>query len=699
MELNKVTSITGSGEPRPPRSDKDRRTLDSGSTVAWYWNRLRRMSVLEVAYRVAQKLRAKVERFGLATAHQVPAADTTRPARAFIGSAGYIDTAPYVMAAAEMLAGRLAVFDRQYVFTELPEWNRDPKTGRVAPLTFGKAIDYRDERVVGDIKYLWEINRHLDLVVLAQAYRLTGEKKYLDKLQQLIESWLDQCPYLLGANWASSLELGIRLINWAIIWHLIGGLDSEVFIGNRGTVFRDRWLASIYQHMHFIQSNFSRFSSANNHLIGEAAGLYIGATTWPHWPITARWRAKARRELVREALRQNAADGVNREQAVSYQQFVLDFLLFAGLFGRANADDFPVEYWQRIERMLEFIAALMDVGGSVPMIGDADDGYVTRLSPQRGFSAYRSLLATGAAVFRRGDFKVKAGTLDDKTRWLLGKQGQSIYAELSEQTPSATLRRAFPEGGYYVLGCDFETSREIRIVADAGPLGYQSIAAHGHADALAFTLSVGGGEFLIDPGTYAYHTERWWRDYFRGTAAHNTIRVDAQDQSLIGGSFMWVRHAQTRVETWQAQPPQDRLVASHDGYTRLEDPVRHRRELVFDPAARCLSVIDTIECSGNHRLECFWHFAEDVTVRPERDGSVLAQKNGQRVRLRPDYPASFKLSVYRADIAQPAGWISRRFSRKDPTTTAVWRGEISGTTEFSMQVECAPVVQKDFAAV
>src|SRR4029077_15759000 len=88
------------------------------------------------------------------------------------------------------------------------------------------------------------------------------------------------------------------------------------------------------------------------------------------------------------------------------------------------------------------------------------------------------------------------------------------------------VRRVFPEGGYYILGCDFETENEIRLTADAGALGYQSIAAHGHADALAFTLSVGGREFLVDPGTYAYHTQESRREYFPRTVAHKTVRID-----------------------------------------------------------------------------------------------------------------------------------------------------------------------------
>src|SRR5256885_11178716 len=90
------------------------------------------------------------------------------------------------------------------------------------------------------------------------------------------------------------------------------------------TLFR-----SVYQHTRFVHGYFSRHSSANNHLIGEAAGLYIAGLTWPCWPKLRDWRHAARQILEREALLQSSADGVNLEQAVCYQQFVLDLLLLA----------------------------------------------------------------------------------------------------------------------------------------------------------------------------------------------------------------------------------------------------------------------------------------------------------------------------------------------------------------------------------
>ncbi|MGA9033195.1 MAG: heparinase II/III family protein, partial [Sulfuricaulis sp.] len=282
-----------------------------------------------MVYRLRVKFVSSLNRFGVVTLRAAPVPDLTIPTPVFIGTGNGIPPQPYSQAADEILQGRLRVFALDHVCGSVLQWNQDPKTGTVAPLAFAKTLDYRNEALVGDIKYLWEPNRHLHLVTLAQAYHLTGERRYLDGLQRQLESWFDQCPYLKGPNWSSSLELAIRLINWSITWQLIGGLDSIVFSGEVGNRFRNRWLVAIHQHMHFIHGHFSRFSSANNHLIGEAAGLFVGAVTWPYWRQSQNCAAEAQEILEREALMQNAPDGVNREQAVSYQQFVLDFLLIA----------------------------------------------------------------------------------------------------------------------------------------------------------------------------------------------------------------------------------------------------------------------------------------------------------------------------------------------------------------------------------
>ena len=357
-----------------------------------------------------------------------------------------------------------------------------------------------------------------------------------------------------------------------------------------------------------------------------------------------------------------------------YQQFVLDMLVLCLLAGKANGEWFSADYESRIEAMMDFIASIMDAGGNVPMFGDADDGYLVRLDQDSAFSPYRSALAIGALLFRRGDFKLKAGRLDDKARWLLGRDAQAQYDALDTETTRLPLRQTFPEGGYYILGAEFDSADEVRAVVDAGPLGYTSIAAHGHADALSFTLSVGGREFLIDPGTYAYHTQERWRQYFRGTSAHNTLRLDGRDQSEQGGNFLWLKKARAGCGLWLSSAEKDSFEGWHDGYLRLEDPVKHRRLIELDKSARRLLIEDTLEMAEEHEVELFFHCAEDCRVDAATEG-VLIERDGISLRLL--LPAGGAAEIYRGSLSPLLGWVSRGFDRRQPTSTIAWRAKLA----------------------
>lgn len=656
--------------------------------LLWRINRLRCMTAAEIWHRTQRLARIQLERIGLAGNRAAPAASLQLRTVHWLQPLPEVDAAPYLDAANRLAQGRFDVFAlKDVVLGSPPAWNRDPKTGIEAPLSFGKLLDYRDPHRVGDIKYLWEPNRHLHLVTLAQAYALSGQARYLDVIRHHLDSWFAACPAGKGANWSSALEPGLRLINWSLAWQLIGGIDSPLFNLRDGGAFRQRWLDSIYRHACFIQGHFSLYSSANNHLIGEAAGLFIAAVTWPHWPQAQEWTRSAQAVLEREAVLQNAPDGVNREQAVSYQQFELDLLLLPLLAGRANGADFSAAYRARIEAMLDYLASIMDAGGNMPMIGDADDGAVVTLAQGRRSCRYRSLLATGAILFQRGDFKIKAGALDDKTRWLLGSASEAIYRAIPEAPSPLPVRRAFPDGGYYILGRDFESEDEIRLIADAGPLGYEGIAAHGHADALAFTLSVGGLEFLIDPGTYAYHGDGPWRSYFRGTAAHNTVRIDGRDQSEPGGNFMWLAKARAACSRWSSSPLQDEFEGWHDGYMRLADPVMHTRRISLDKLTRRIVILDVLRMREAHDIELFFHCSEHCHLQPDGKDYILSQ-NERKLRLTlPALPQASR-AVLCGSETPIAGWISRHFDEKQPAPTLKWSARLSGTTLLRSEIAC-----------
>jgi len=649
----------------------------------WLALRLSRMYPAEVPYRIQGVVRCALQRAGMLDARNPPVAVLPAQGRsgAWVFSAPQLDNVALLQAADLLLSGELEVFGKKIPVGSAKgiPWNCDPVTNTEIPHDFGLSLDFRHLGLGVDIKFLWELNRHLWWVTLAQAYAVTCDGRYLARLTDLIHSWLRACPYPLGANWSSPVEHGIRLINWSLVWHLVGDYDSPMFDGAAGRDLRESWLRSVFQHMHFARSNYSLFSSADNHLVGEAAGIYVGALTWPFWEEARSWKDEARQILEREAAKQFCSDGGNREQAVCYQKFSLEFMLAAGLCGRASGEEFSPGFWGRLEAGIVFLAALMDPAGNLPAIGDSDNAKVFSLGHGSASCPYRSLIATGARLFGRRDLAAKGHRHQVQADWLL--PGQDDAGLDCDADSAAGLPQSFPESGYLILGTRLQLEDEIRVVLDAGPLGYNRVAGHGHADALSVLLSVAGIPFLIDPGTYCYNAEPALRKYFRGTSAHNTVEIDGADQSIYGGSFLWLRDVQTTIDCCDLSGALQTVQASHDGYLRLADPVRHHREVRFDTQSEVLWVFDRFtDCKKSHRAHCHWHFSPDCEVSLQ-EGSVVAARNGVTVRVTPQYRTE-DISLVCGRSKPPLGWASRSFYQIEAATTAVVVGRAAAGLEL-----------------
>ena len=131
----------------------------------------------------------------------------------------------------------------------------------------------------------------------------------------------------------------------------------------------------------------------------------------------------------------------------------------------------------------------------------------------------------------------------------------------------------------------------------------------------------------------------------------------------------------------------DFLEGAHDGYMALEDPVMHRRRIVFDKRSRTLAIEDYLEMDGDHDVELFFHCAEGSRVVPIA-GGVAIERNGQTIRLRwPDHAAG-DAAVLEGSVAPIAGWVSRRFDVKQPAPTVVWGARLSGDCILRTEIDC-----------
>lgn len=355
-------------------------------------------------------------------------------------------------------------------------------------------------------------------------------------------------------------------------------------------------------------------------------------------------------------------------------------LPLAGITARRLGDDFPAAYWSRLERMLEFVGALTEGGEALPMFGGSDDGHVLGLGGTDGRA--RPLLDVGAGLFGRSDFKASAEGYAEPTRWLLGRSSRARFDAIRAVPAGEPLSsRAIPGAGYYLLQCGRRGMADrMSLLFDCGELGFGAIAAHGHADALSFTLRAFGVDVFVDPGTYDYFSFPAWRDYFRSTGAHNTVVVDGADHSTMLGPFLWGARAQARCIVWTPRPQGGTVAGEHAGYARLVDPVVHRRTLDLDGESRLITIRDEILTRGNHETAVCFHLAERCTVSRLGRNRFEIRVQGGTVTLEVD--ARLCVEMLTGCQEPIGGWGSRGYHRKVPSTTLVGRGLSHGTTAF-----------------
>jgi Heparinase II/III-like protein/Heparinase II/III N-terminus len=665
--------------------------------AGWYARRLGRMSPAEIVWRVREQSVRRTWAGRQVRPDRVaslPALTRVRPVaeRRFTSllpadTASLIpeDAKAAIVADADrVLKGEWDMLGVVRTDMERPDWFRDPVTGRrSAPEAYAFSLDQRDETAVGNVKQVWEVNRLQHLTLLAVAWYLTGADAYADRVGEQLRSWWRENPFLSGINWTSGIELGVRLINFAWVRRLLDGWPGVADLFERN----DLALRQIRWHQEYLAAFESKGSSANNHVIAEAAGQLAASCAFPWFPESQRWRRDSLALLERELEHNTFPSGVNRELASDYHGFVAELGFFAAIEASASGTPMSGSTWKLLCAMTDVMAAFVDERVRPPRQGDSDEGRVVLLDAP-GHNRWPALLSLGDALFGRLEWwpavvpqagSVLAGALLGAKQQVTGR-------------PSRRPDR-FADAGITILRTDRGDSPEIWCRCDGGPHGFLSIAAHAHADALSVEVRLGGVDILADPGTYSYHGEPEWRKYFQSTIGHNTLEVDGQWQSVRGGPFLWLRHARGReiavaddgaIVSWSAE---------HDGYTRLKPSAVHTRSVLLDRAGRLIEITDAIS-GGGHDVRLAFHLGPDVHV--ELDGTVAhltwtAGAGPESALLQ--LPPELAWSLHRGDTEPALGWYSPGLGRRVPAYALLGSGHqadevrLTARLEFTLNIE------------
>lgn len=502
---------------------------------------------------------------------------------------------------------------------EMPEKLTFEKNNRVK----WTSVKRMDEQL--DIRTVWDTGRlQKNFSLMMKSNGLDGEQD--QAVTDKITDWITANPLGIGPHYMSAMECGLRIPVFTFALFKPKNLTET----QRNTLIK-----AIYEHAWFVSHRLSLYSSLGNHTVSECVGLAFAGALFRDDRRGQKWLSTSIRLLEQELIHQILDDGGPAEQSLNYHRFVLDlYWLAVDLLEKNELHDCST--WKpRLEHGEHFLRCFENSHDDIPSIGDSDDGYALGpgLCPQRG----------------------------------------------SGQRQPKEPCHVFKDSGYTILNGLVES----KLIFDHGPLGMAPLYNHGHADALSVLISVHGLPFLIDPGTYRYNGVPEWRRYFKSTRAHNTVTVDDKDQAVYETGFIWSKP--WHISEYSLAEDQEGLtvMATHDGYCRLSEPVKHHRTVRQDGSG--YQITDTFSGKGWHDFELNYHLHPEVELM-EQDGTWLLNRNGVGCRLWLETGA-FTLSQ---GLENPIkGWFSPGYNLKTPCPVLTCRvrgraDQVSFVTRFDL---------------
>lgn len=556
--------------------------MKSSKSILWYLHRLRVMKPAEVLHRVQESWRQRTEPAFLKALDSFDLGSVVRSVPELPNKVdapqAWLDQ---LRADTELLQkGEWQLFGWHTTFVGTPpQWHRDVFTGTEIPVR-GSAHRLNHRHLPGgaDVRSVWEINRWAEMTRLGMQAWLNDDEQALKTAQLWLVDWCDQNPPGQGINWTSPLEVALRLINFVWFDALVTAFlqdrhSDDIRIQQTELVRR-----IVPLHTAWTWRYKSAGSSANNHLLGELVALVMAVSRWPALEKISCSSEITWKSLEREILHQFAEDGGSKEQALHYHLFAFDLAWQAVLVMKKKHG----AVYERLRLAADYFQSLAH--GQEPWdFGDNDDAQVVPVTLQR------------------------AEALSEWQSWFRGESnGLQFWLGQPPSTLPAEPFRFFKKSGTAVVE---HAGWKVRV--DASPLGFGSLAAHGHGDAMHVSLWDQDKALLIDPGTGGYYGHAAWRAELADWSAHNgPVPVEGYRTPRRMGAFLWMDHH--AVPTLSGEASHAEVSFEHEGYSfcrkveisdaevRVEDTESSGKafvvRLIFSPACTITQM------AGGYRL-------------------------------------------------------------------------------------------------
>jgi hypothetical protein len=457
-----------------------------------------------------------------------------------------------------------------------------------------------------DIKVPWELSRCQHFGILGVAYLLTGNEKYAREIRNQVIDWVNNNPYCHGPNWNCTMDVGIRAANWLLAYDMIR--NSKV---KEDWSFLRTMFVSLLQHKEYIWNNLEWSSKlTSNHYLSDIAGLLFIVLYMPQLREVQTLKVFLKREFEKEIYKQTYPDGMDYEGSTGYHRLVLELFAFSALLAERNGLRFENRYYERLRKMFTFTHMLLREDGTIPQIGDNDNGlffkfYERDLLDHSYISVIGNVFFPAAFAIKRHSGKIEKALF--------------FFGEWTIEDGDQPVSSAFPESGMYVY-----RNGHVFLTVYNGRNGQNGKGGHNHNDRLSFTLRWNGMEVFIDPGTGVYTPLPDVRNLFRSTGSHSTVMVDCHEQNRYpedGFLFMLREDIKNVGSKWEAGESGFRFEGIHDGYVKLGEGYVHKRVIRYENENKTMKIDDSFDDGS---LTKYAHFVMNAAVEPEvEDNRVI----------------------------------------------------------------------------
>lgn len=537
------------------------------------------------------------------------------------------------------------------------DWHKDFRSGKIwPPGKFYKDYVQVDLSDNSDVKIPRELSRSHHLLILGQAYLITGESRYSIDICSQLEHWIEQNPFMHSINWGCAMDVAIRAVNWLYALNMI--VDSEAYSDALNT----KVLSSLLEHGYYVFNNLEKsFRNSNNHYMSDLVGLVFLGSLFENLQQGKAWKEFAIREFFTEIRYQILPSGVSYELSIFYHRLMTELVFYTALHLERNNIRIPMDVRVRIRRMLDFVMNYIKPNGHAPIIGDQDNGRFLPFGTDDNLD-HSYLLSLAMIEYGSTKYGHTPTSGIPEVFFLKGSEGVSKLAEVKPGNRDLASR-TFADAGFCVL----RAPRTYCFISNSGAATYPDQTdvwgSHSHADMLSLELSVDCQDFIVDPGTFAYTSDAGNRNLFRSGRMHNTVIIDGIDQQEFPPNeiFRCSRISTPLLFEFVPGEDTDQCIASHDAYLRLADPVDHIRRFDLHKPDSILTVRDVFNSKGRHKYEWFLHFDTGVEIEL-CDNAILVHKNAVKVEIKYTMPDKVVLDVLN-------DFVSKSYGVKTPSQT------------------------------